>query len=130
VLPNFCDWSDEPVAFSHHRLDEARFLGIIAQHLTYLANGGVDAVLGVDEDFGAPEPLHNFCSGDEVSVSGRQENQQLHRLPFQPQAASGPVECEMAGIQLEFAELEDCGGHWRVPRRKSITRRAGGPFSE
>ena len=44
--------------------------GIVAEGLADFADGGVDAVLGVDEDFVAPEALGDFCPGDEFAFAG------------------------------------------------------------
>jgi hypothetical protein len=87
--------------------------------LADFADGGVDAVLGVDEDLGAPQALGDFGSSHEIAVVGCQENEQLHRPSFQLQVASGTGEFEAAGIQPEVAEHEDGDGDPQgTPRRK------------
>jgi hypothetical protein len=92
----FRDRSDETIALTHHGLNEARFLRIVAKHLTDFADGGIDAMLGVDEDLRTPKALSNLGAGDKVAVPGGKENQQLHRLAFQLQPASGTVKLEAA----------------------------------
>jgi hypothetical protein len=41
---------DEAIALAGNGLDKAGLLGIIAQRLPNLAHGGINSVLGIDED--------------------------------------------------------------------------------
>jgi hypothetical protein len=56
----------EPVALSHHRLNEARLSRVITQDLTDFANGCVDSLLRIQEDVFTPESLNNLLSGDDA----------------------------------------------------------------
>ena len=103
--------ADKAVALRCHGLNEARFFGVVAQNLADFADGSVDAVLGIDKDFAAPEMLGDFGSSNEIAVAGCQKNEQFHRLSFEPQVASGTGEFETASVQPKVAELEDGHGH-------------------
>src|SRR6202012_5340788 len=75
--------SDEAIALAGDGLEEARVFGIVAQGLADLADGGVDAVLGVDEDLGVPEALGDLGAGDEAAFGGGEEDEELERLALQ-----------------------------------------------
>ena len=62
------DRSHEPVALSHHRLQEARLLGVVAQRLTDLADGSVDALFSVHEYVFAPQPSDDLFSRDQLAT--------------------------------------------------------------
>ena len=44
----------------------------------------VDALLSIQKDFFAPEPLDDLLSGNQLAVMFDQENQQLHRDLLKP----------------------------------------------
>jgi hypothetical protein len=69
-------------------LHEAGLLTVITQDRADFPDGGVDTVLGVYEDFAVPEALGDLSSGDQLAISCRQQNEQLHGLSFQLQTAS------------------------------------------
>jgi hypothetical protein len=81
------------------------------------ADGGIDAVFGIDEDFCTPEVLGNFRPGDELAIAGGQQDEQLHRLAFELEASTGASELKAVAIQLEVAEFEDGNRHWEDPPR-------------
>jgi hypothetical protein len=60
---------DKAVTHAGHRLDEFRIFGVVAQEVTQLADGGVDAVLGVDEDFAGPKALGNLGAGHKLALA-------------------------------------------------------------
>jgi hypothetical protein len=95
----------ETVAFTGDSFHIARVLGFVAKNLANLPNSGVDAVLGIDEDFTRPEVLGNFGSGYELAIACKQQDQQLHRLAFEPDRMVVPEEFEPAAIKPEVAEL-------------------------
>jgi hypothetical protein len=72
---DFDDGFYEPIAFAGDGLDEARLHWIVVQDFTDLADGGVDSVFSIDEDFGAPEMLGDFSPGDEVSAFRREQDE-------------------------------------------------------
>ena len=76
-----------------------------------LANGGVDAVLGIDEDFAGPEAPGNFGAGDELAFAGDEQDEQLHGLAFDAQKFAVAQQLKAAAVKLEVAELVNRTGH-------------------
>jgi hypothetical protein len=93
-----------PVPFAADRLDEAGLIGIILQGLSEVADSGVDAGLGVDEDVLAPETVDDFLAGDDVGVFFGEKRQQLHRNTFELQHQTVAPQLEARAVELEFAE--------------------------
>jgi hypothetical protein len=58
--------SDKPVSPTGQRLDETRLLRVILEYLANLADGGIDAVVGVEEDIFAPDLFDNLVPADEL----------------------------------------------------------------
>src|ERR1700679_1897922 len=85
--------------------------------MTDLADGGVDAVLGVHKDFTVPQALDDFRSGDEMAIPGCQQNKQLHRFSFQLEGAARTGQLKAVAIHLELAECKDSECHWKAPPR-------------
>ena len=113
---NWREGSYESIALPRYGLHEAGVLRVIAEDLTDLADGGVDAVLGVHKDFAVPQALDYFGSGDEMAIPGCQQNEQLHRFSFQLEAAAPTGELKAVAIHLEVAEFKDSEGHRKAPR--------------
>jgi hypothetical protein len=67
-------WVGRPIAADHRRgkavslpdncLHEPRLLRVVAEHLPHLANGGVNAVVDIEEDVVAPEARGDLVAGD------------------------------------------------------------------
>ena len=49
-----------------------------------LADGGVDAVFGIDEDVAGPQPFSDFLPRDEFALARGKQDEQLHRLALDP----------------------------------------------
>jgi hypothetical protein len=56
----------KPVTPAGDGLHKARSLGVIFQHLSNLADGGVDAVVGVEENIFSPDSIDDLVAGDEL----------------------------------------------------------------
>jgi hypothetical protein len=54
----------EPIPFTRHREHEPGPLGIIPKRPSDFANGGVNAMLGINENVFAPEALDDFLPRD------------------------------------------------------------------
>ena len=80
--------TDEAVAAAHDGLHKARLFRVVAEGLADFADGGVDAVLGIDEDFVAPKAFGDFGARDEVAFAGGEEDEQLHWLAFELEAST------------------------------------------
>ena len=78
---------------------------MVPEGLPDLAHGGVDAMLGVEKDILAPEPLDNLLSADYVAILFRQQDKQLHRNPFQFQDSAVAPQLKAGGVEFELAEF-------------------------
>jgi hypothetical protein len=113
--------SNEPIALPGDGLDVAGFLGVVAEGMAKLTDGGVDAVLGVDEDLALPKSLGNFFAGGKLSVFLCQQDEQFERLAFNAQAFPAAYQLEASAIQTKIAEFVDRSGHeGRGPSGRSI----------
>jgi hypothetical protein len=109
VLPVHVSFRLEAVAFSSLSLDEARLLGIVFQSLPDLADRGVDAVFGVDEDILTPETVDDFLAGDDTTLPLQKKDQQFHGDAFEGNAlaflgVSQAAQLEAGAIELKFSE--------------------------
>ena len=57
---------------------EARVFWIVAKGLPEFSNGGVDAVLGLNENILAPEFFNDLFATNKVAVPTYQQDEQLH----------------------------------------------------
>jgi hypothetical protein len=131
--PHTVQWKNnlryKPVALTRDCLHKPGSLGVITQDLADFADGGIDTVLGIYENRALPEAFGDFRSGDKIAVMGCQQNKQLHWLLFQFKNASCTPKFKAVTVEREFAELENCAGHLRLPlpMQYSRSRTAGDP---
>src|SRR6188472_957178 len=85
-IPYVMSGGDVAIAASWHRLDERRPVGIVAEGRSHAFDGGVEAVLEVDEGAVRPETVAQFVSSDEVSRTLEQGAQDLERLTLKLEA--------------------------------------------
>lgn len=100
------NWSGEAVTFSHYSLYKARLLRIVSQRDTNFANGGIDAVIDINENVCAPEPPRNFLTANQFSLFLKQEDEELHRALFETQGAIAPLQQIPRRIKCELAKME------------------------
>lgn len=81
-------------------------VGVVAEGVADLADGRVDAVLGVDEDLAFPKVVSYFVAADEPAVGGREENEELERFALEAQGQTLAAQLEALAVKLELAELE------------------------
>jgi hypothetical protein len=55
---------DEPVPFARDGLNESRLIRVIPEYLPDLTDRTINAVVGVEENTLAPDPLNNLFSRD------------------------------------------------------------------
>lgn len=96
----------EAVSFPDHGLYESGFIRIVAQRQSDFANGGVNALIDVDENSRAPKPVRELFACNQFSVSLYQEEEQLHRPPFEAQNAFSPLQPIPQLVKCEFPEME------------------------
>jgi len=61
------DRRNKTVTFAGNGLDEPRVFWIVLEHLPDLADGAIDAVIGVKKNSLAPDPLDNFLPADQIA---------------------------------------------------------------
>jgi hypothetical protein len=91
-------------------VDEAGVVRVVFQGLADFADGGVDAVFGVDEDILAPETVDDFLAGDDATLPLQKKDQQFHGDALEGNAlaflgASLAAQLEAGAIELEFSEF-------------------------
>jgi hypothetical protein len=82
-------------------LNIARLLGIVLQYLADFADGAVDAVVSIEKDVLAPDPLGNFLAGNELTLPLDQNEQDLQRKTLELQHATSVSELKGSRIDLE-----------------------------
>jgi hypothetical protein len=100
----------ESIAFARYRVDKAGVVRVILQRLADFADGGVDAVFGVDEDILAPETVDDFLAGDAATLPLQKTDQQLHGDALEGNAlaflgASLATQLEAGAIELKLSEF-------------------------
>src|SRR6187401_3360092 len=97
---------DKAIALSWHSLDELRRLARVAQRLPDLENGRVDPGVGVGEDIRPPQPLRQVLARHQFSATLQQQQEQIHRLPRESNAALFATQLVRGCVQLEACEAE------------------------
>ena len=90
-------------------MDEAWLVRVVFQGLADFADGGVDAVFGVDEDIFAPQTADDFLAGDDATLVLQKKDQQLHGDALEGNAlaflgAASAAQLEAGAIELKFSE--------------------------
>ena len=111
------DGCDESIPLARNGLHERGSIRRIAKSLPDFADRGVDAGLDVNEDVFAPQPLDDVAAGDELTSTLDQQDQEVHRLPFEFHRASLPAQLVRRDIELEVAEAEGLARIGRLHRR-------------
>jgi hypothetical protein len=82
-----------------------RIVGIVAEQIAEFADGGVDAVFGIDEDFARPKPSGDFATSDELTFSGSEQDEQFQGFTLDAQGTAVAEELERSAVKPEVAEL-------------------------
>ena len=101
------DRCDEPVPVLQERLDEARFLRLVAEGFAQPRNGRIQVVLEVDEDVARPEPVLQLLSRDDLTGPLEEQRQDLEGLLAQADAHPSLVEPPGCEVDFEVAESND-----------------------
>ena len=121
-VPCVMSGGDVAIAASRHRLDERRPGGIVAEGGAHPFDGGVEAVLEVDEGAVWPETVAQFVSSDEVSRALEQRAQDFERLTLKLEARRADSQLAGAQVELERSDLHwirwyhTCGKHSVLPQ--------------
>jgi len=85
--------------------------------LSYLSDGGVDCVLGIDVDVVTPKLLNDLLSPDQFARPAGQQDQEIHRDPLELLFRARPPQPMITDVEFEFSELKNAGiqvnPHWR-----------------
>ena len=99
----------EPISSADHGFYKTRLLRVISQRRPDFADGGIDAMVNIEEDILAPEPLGDFLAGYQLATAFEQQEEQLHGEFLQPQLALAPLEPVAGLVERELAEMELLG---------------------
>ena len=118
---NSGDGCDEAVTLADDGPDKLRIVGIVAEQVAELTDGGIDAVFGIDEDFARPEPIGDLAASDELTFPGGEQNEQLQRLTLDAQGVAAAEELERSAVKPEVTELIDEAAQGTLLRGGSMT---------
>jgi hypothetical protein len=104
------DGRDETIAHARYGLDELRILRIVAEEMAELADGGVDAMFGIDEDFAGPEALRDFSAGDKLTLARGEQDQELHWLALETYRVAVVEQFEGSAVEAKIAKTIDDAG--------------------
>src|ERR1022692_380840 len=65
----------EPVTLACYGQYEPWFVRVVSECLADLADGGVNAVLGINEDIFSPKPLDDLLTGGDIALLFGQQDQ-------------------------------------------------------
>jgi len=104
ACPYVGDGVDEPVATPGQRLHIAGRVGIVAQGLSQLLDGGLDAVLVLDDRAVRPQRADDLVVSYQVPGALQQQLQNLKRLFLQ--LYLGPVAAQFSGLEVYCKDPE------------------------
>jgi len=107
--------SNEAVTLARDGLYEAWLLGVIPERLPNLADGGVDAVLGVEKNVLAPDPFDDLIAGNQLTVPLHQEGEEVHGNLFELEDVVSPAQLITTAVEFEFREARDPRFHAPIP---------------
>ena len=94
-----------------------------------LANGRVHAGVDVDEDVLAPQPVDDVVARHQLTSPLDEHDQEVHRLPFEPNRTAAATQFVSRDVQLEVAEAERLTLGWTsASRAHFVTCRQGSPL--
>jgi hypothetical protein len=104
-------------------LHKTGLLRVVLENVTDLPDGGVDAVIGVEEHTRAPDSLDDLATGDDLPTLLDQQQQKFRGNPLQLQPPARASQLISAGVQLEvvpeserFWNSERLGSHGSTPQ--------------
>ena len=62
-------------------------------------------MFGINEDVFTPKPLDDLLPTNDITISFREQDEQLHRDSFEPQRSPVAAKLKARAIQLEFVKL-------------------------
>ena len=98
------NFRDEAVAAAGQGFDVAGSGGGVSEGLADFVDGGVEAVVEVDEGVGGPELLLQLFAGDDFSGALEQQGEDLERLALQAELDSALAQFACAEVEFEDSE--------------------------
>ena len=128
-LPLAFDGGDKPVAAPVQCLDEPRIIGVIAERAPQPFDGGVQAVLEVDERSRRPQALTQLVASHDVTGPLDHHRENLEGLILKPDADAPLSQLARAQINLEGRESLDVwrGSFQGQHRKEKFTSPAAHP---
>ncbi|HST10176.1 MAG TPA: hypothetical protein VLL05_07350 [Terriglobales bacterium] len=80
---------------------------VVAQRLANLADGRVDAVVGVEEDALTPNLFDNLIAGHKFAALLNKQAQQVGWNAFQPEGLPGLFQLKGSEVKFEVAAKSD-----------------------
>ena len=112
------DHRNPHIAAPRDRLQVARRLGVVAEVMADLADGGVDPLFEVDVRLAAPQLLLDLLARDHLAGAADEEQQQARRLMGEAEDESGAAQLPGLGVELERSEAQ----HHRFTVRTAALR--------
>jgi hypothetical protein len=91
---------------------------IVAKRLPDFADGGVDTVLGIEENVLPPDSFDDLIAGHKLTVRLDQESENLHRDFFEFDDMIPLSQLVPAAVKLKFLKSRYPECHVKAPRRK------------
>ena len=98
---------DKPIALARHRLDVSGLRARVAQPLPNLENCRASASNAIDEDVRRPQPLRDVVVRYQFLWTLQQQEEEIHWLPREPNAAPAAPQLIGGDIDLELSEAVD-----------------------
>jgi uncharacterized protein (DUF1786 family) len=117
-------WSDKAISAAGQGFDVARTRSRVAQSLAQLIDGGVQAVVEIDEGIGGPELLAHLLARNHIAGTLEKQGQHLQRLILKAKLGAVFAQLARGEIKLEEAKAHDSARpiaweHWH--RKKHTT---------
>jgi len=112
------------VPSARDRLNKARLLRIISEHLPNFPDRGVDAVVGVEKYIFPPDSFDDLLPRNQLSSLLDQQQQQLHWNPLQLKQTARSPELIAVRVELKIVSESDWFRNtgW-LERHESLTPR-------
>ena len=106
--------TDESVSLADHRLKKPWPVGVVSQRSAKLSHDVVDVLFSVDEQIGAPQPLHDLFAGHHLLAAFEQKDQQFHRLLLELDPPPGSSQFVATQVELRPRLCSVLNAPWRT----------------
>ncbi len=103
------DGSDETVAAFGESFDEAGVVGLVGEGVAEFVDGGVEAVLEIDEGVFGPQAFLELLAGDDEAGVFKEDGENLEGTILELEADAGFAEFAGEQIGLVGAETDERG---------------------